>query len=171
MPHRKYGIEEQHEWQHGTHTNTPECWPNGNKGKATSSPDTAFLSPSSSSLFQTRTLGIIFLVRFLCMWLFCHQTGSHILSLGAGIKEADDSQVTTVFTVQPPFHHRHSTNRVSWSVTIVGERRGEVWLHVRRWWKRFMILGLSSADGGMTFGLWKLSSLDGRRPPWYRPQV
>ena len=32
-----------------------------------------------------------------------------------------------------------------------------------------MILGLSSADGGMTAGLWKLSSLDGRRPPWYRP--
>ena len=32
---------------------------------------------------------------------------------GAGIKEADDRQVTTVFTVQPPFHHRHSTNRVS----------------------------------------------------------
>ena len=30
-----------------------------------------------------------------------------------------------------------------------------------------MILGLSSADGGMTVGLWKLSSLDGRRPPWY----
>ena len=34
-----------------------------------------------------------------------------------------------------------------------------------------MILGLSSADGGMTVGLWNLSSLNGRRPPWYRPQV
>ena len=34
-----------------------------------------------------------------------------------------------------------------------------------------MILGLSSADGGMTVGLWRLSSLDGRRPPWYRPLV
>ena len=45
---------------------------------------------------------------------------------GAGIMEADDHQVTTVFTVQPSFHHRHSTNRVSGSVTIVGERRGEV---------------------------------------------
>ena len=32
---------------------------------------------------------------------------------GAGIMEADDRQVTTVFTVQPSFHHRHSTNRVS----------------------------------------------------------
>ena len=31
----------------------------------------------------------------------------------AGIMEADDSKVTTVFTVQPSFHHRHSTNRVS----------------------------------------------------------
>ena len=30
-----------------------------------------------------------------------------------------DRQVTTVFTVQPSFHHRHSTNRVSWSVTNV----------------------------------------------------
>ena len=38
---------------------------------------------------------------------------------GAGIMEADDRQVTTVFTVQPSFHHRHSANRVSWSVTIV----------------------------------------------------
>ena len=33
--------------------------------------------------------------------------------MGAGIMEADDRQVTTGFTVQPSFHHRHSTNRVS----------------------------------------------------------
>ena len=32
--------------------------------------------------------------------------------LGAGIMEADDRQVTTDFTVQPSFHHQHSTNRV-----------------------------------------------------------
>ena len=32
---------------------------------------------------------------------------------GAGVTEADDRQVTTVFTVQPSFHHRHSTNQVS----------------------------------------------------------
>ena len=32
---------------------------------------------------------------------------------GAGIMKADNRQVTTVFTVQPSFHHRHSTNRVS----------------------------------------------------------
>ena len=31
----------------------------------------------------------------------------------AGIMEADDRQVTTVFTVQSSFHHRHSTNPVS----------------------------------------------------------
>ena len=31
----------------------------------------------------------------------------------AGIMEADDRQMTTVFTVQPSFHHRHSTNPVS----------------------------------------------------------
>ena len=41
---------------------------------------------------------------------------------GAGIMEADYLQVTTLFTIQPSFHHRHSANRVSWSVTIVGER-------------------------------------------------
>ena len=35
---------------------------------------------------------------------YCHSTA------GAGIMEADDRQVTTVFTVQPSFHHRHSTN-------------------------------------------------------------
>ena len=34
-------------------------------------------------------------------------------SPGAGIMEADDRQVTTVFTVQLSFYHRHSTNRVS----------------------------------------------------------
>ena len=34
-------------------------------------------------------------------------------SSGVGIMEADDRQVTTVFTVQPSFHHRHSTNRVT----------------------------------------------------------
>ena len=46
---------------------------------------------------------------------------------GAGIMEADDRQVTTVFTVQPSFHDRPSANRVSWSVTIVGKRWGGVW--------------------------------------------
>ena len=53
---------------------------------------------------------------------------------GVGIMEADDRQVTTVFSVQPSLHHRHSTNGVLWS---------------------FVILGLSSADGGMTVGLVK----------------
>ena len=31
----------------------------------------------------------------------------------ASIMEANNRQVTTVFTVQLSFHHRHSTNRVS----------------------------------------------------------
>ena len=53
---------------------------------------------------------------------------------GAGIIEADDRHVTTVFTVQSSFHHRHSKNRVSLSVTVVGERQGEVRLHVHRRW-------------------------------------
>ena len=74
---------------------------------------------------------------------------------GVGIMEADDRQVTTVFTVQPSFHHRHSINRLSWSVTIVGERAVTPHLVVRRRWKLFMILGLSSAHGGMTVGLWR----------------
>ena len=65
----------------------------------------------------------------------------------------DDRQVTTDFTVEPSFHHWHSTNPVSRSVTIVGERAVTSDLVVRRRWKRFMILGLSSADGGMTVGL------------------
>ena len=30
---------------------------------------------------------------------------------------------------------------------------------------------LSSAYGGMAVGLWKLSSLNGHRPPWYQPLV
>ena len=53
---------------------------------------------------------------------------------GAGIMEADDRQVTTVFTVQPSFHRRHSTKRASWSVTIVGERAVTPHLVVRRRW-------------------------------------
>ena len=46
-------------------------------------------------------------------------------SSGAGIIEADDRQETTVRTVQPSFHHRHSTNRVSCAVTphLVVRRR------------------------------------------------
>ena len=44
------------------------------------------------------------------------------LRSGADIMEVDDRQVTTVFTVQPSFHHRHSTNRISRSVTIVVKR-------------------------------------------------
>ena len=48
------------------------------------------------------------------LWLTCQASG-------AGTMEADDHQVATVFTVQPSFHHQHSTNRVSWSVTIAGE--------------------------------------------------
>ena len=31
----------------------------------------------------------------------------------AGTMGADDRQVTTVFAVQPSFHHRHSEKRVS----------------------------------------------------------
>ena len=53
---------------------------------------------------------------------------------GAGIMEADDRPVTTVFTVKPSFHHRHSTNWVSWSVTIVGERAVTHHLVVCRRW-------------------------------------
>ena len=52
---------------------------------------------------------------------------------GGGIMEADDRQVT-VFTVQPSFQHRHSTNRVSRSVTIVGERAVTPHHVVRRRW-------------------------------------
>ena len=88
-----------------------------------------------------------------------------------GIMEADYRQVTTVFTVQPSFHHRHSTNLISWSVTIVGERRSEVLgvttpsptmvtLHDTRfvqcrWWN----------DG------WTVNCrhFDDRRPLWYWP--
>ena len=39
-----------------------------------------------------------------------------------------------VFTVKPSFQHRHSTNRVSWSVIIVGERAVTPHVVVRRRW-------------------------------------
>ena len=77
----------------------------------------------------------------------------HHLRPGAGIREADDRQVMTVTTVQPSSHYRHSTNPVSRSVTIVGERAATPHLVVRRRWQSLMILGLSTADGGMTVGL------------------
>ena len=85
--------------------------------------------------------------------------------------EVDDRQMTTVFTVQLSFHHRHSTNRVSRSKPSIMKR-----YHSRRTCSHTSpcrlptICGLPSTDDGMTVGLWKLSSLDGRRPPWYWPQ-
>ena len=60
--------------------------------------------------------------------------GQALSQPAASIMEAEDHQVTTVFTVQPSFHHRYSTNWISWSITIVGKRWGEVWLHIRWWW-------------------------------------
>ena len=46
--------------------------------------------------------------RLLC--IFCDVL---IGGSGTGVMEADDRQVTTVFTVQPSFGHRQSTNSVS----------------------------------------------------------
>ena len=54
-------------------------------------------------------------------------------------------------SIMKPYHHRQTCSHTSP--------------------RRSPILGLSSADGEMTVGLWRLSSLDGRRPPWYRPQT
>ena len=72
------------------------------------------------------------------LWEECIQTfvlctvgGMHP---GTGIMEADGRQVTTVFTEQPSFHHRHSTNRVSRRVTIIGERAVTPHLAVRLRW-------------------------------------
>ena len=60
------------------------------------------------------------LQRLNCLFLGCLTSQQHLqrnvylaIGPGAGITEADDRQVTTVFTVQPSFHHRHLTNRVS----------------------------------------------------------
>ena len=97
---------------------------------------------------------------------------------GTGIMEADDRQVTTVFTVQPSFHHRHSTNRVSWSVTIVGERRGEVWLPTIvtlhdtrfaecRWWndgstvncRHLTVVGLHDTGPWFCYGFFKAARI------------
>ena len=72
--------------------------------------------------------------RVLCPWFSGWKKASYLRHPGAGIMEADDHQVTTVFTVQPSFHHRDSTNRVSRSVTIVGERAVTPHLDVRRRW-------------------------------------
>ena len=49
-------------------------------------------------------------------WLSCPSLGQRnemTWEPGAGIMEIDDRQVKTIFIVQPTFHHRHSTNRVS----------------------------------------------------------
>ena len=66
---------------------------------------------------------------------FIHITAKHphmqgrpakvTMAPGAGIMKADDRPVTTVFTVQPSFHHRHSSiierfhrrRRTRWGVT------------------------------------------------------
>ena len=47
-------------------------------------------------------------------WRSCQQQCVFPYCLpGAAIMETDDRQLTTVFTVQPSCHHRHSTNPVS----------------------------------------------------------
>ena len=56
-------------------------------------------------LRRNRYLSYFLLCVYCCHILFC--------TAGAGIMEADDRQMSTVFTVQPSFHHWHSTNRVS----------------------------------------------------------
>ena len=64
-------------------------------------------------------------------WIQCSlSTSSRQNEARSSIMEA----MTTLLTVQPSFHHWHSTNRVSWSATIVSQWQGEVWLHVRRRW-------------------------------------
>ena len=54
-------------------------------------------------------------------WLGVSQSKEPHGSPGAGVMEADDCQVMTVFTVQRSFHHWHSTNQLSRSITIIGE--------------------------------------------------
>ena len=69
---------------------------------------------------------------------------SLLIRSGAGIMEADDRQVTTVFTVQPSFHHRHCTRQTEYleelpSSTNVQSHLTMVTLHDTgfvecRWW-------------------------------------
>ena len=68
---------------------------------------------------------------------------------------------STIGTRQTEYHEALPSSRTC-SHTLPRRSPAMVTLHVR---------GLPSAHGGMTVGLWRLSSLDGRRPPWYRPLV
>ena len=101
--------------------------------KASEGPGLSLLNCPASS-FQPPSLFSVLLYPLSPYHLsWCFSVPS-VISPGAGITEADDRQVTTVFTVQPSFHHRHLTNRVSWSVTIVGERAVTPPLVARRRW-------------------------------------
>ena len=80
---------------------------------------------------------------------------------GTGIMEADDRQVTTVFTVQPSFHHLLSTHDRRRTCSHTSPRRSPtiITLHDTgfvecRWWNDSWTVKLT---------------LDGRRPPLYRP--
>ena len=65
--------------------------------------------------------------------------------------EADDRQMTTVFTVQPSFHHR--TLQTEYHEALLSS--ANVQSHLNSSFTNYGngIVGLSSADGGMTVGL------------------
>ena len=66
--------------------------------------------------------------------------------------EADDRQVTTVFIVQTSFHYRHSTEyHEALPSSVTDEVRRDCTFADDG--NTFTIIGLSSADGGMTVGL------------------
>ena len=89
---------------------------------------------------------------------------------GSGIMEANDRQVTSFHSptvippsaldkprIMKPYHHRRTCRHTSPRRLLT-----MVMLHDTRF--------VSSADGGMTVRLWKLSSFESLWPPWYRPQ-
>ena len=73
--------------------------------------------------------------------------------------EADDCQVTT-------FHNPTVIPSSAFEKPSIMKR-----YHRRRTCSHTSPRRSSSANGGMTAGLWKLSALDGHRPSWYLPLV
>ena len=124
------------------------------------------------------------------VWQSCDTCPSHSLPggflfdqkqrSGAGIMEADDRQVTTVFTVQPSFHHRHSTNpsimkprRSPTIVTLHDTRFVECWWWNDGWTVKTVVTWRSSASMIPAPGHWGICpySLHGSQVIWTKKSV
>ena len=114
---------------------------------------------------------------FFLLWIRVLTSGGRIIvvSVVVVVQGPVSWRPTTVKWRQFSQSNRHSTIgtwQTEYHEALPSSANDEVWGVTARSPTMVTLFDtLSSAVGGMTVGLWKLSSLDGRRPPWYRPQM